>query len=99
MNRETIKATVSAAVVIVVNVAAMWGISIDADVWTSGICAVVALAANIYAIWHNHNFTAASQEGQQLTDAIKHGGGDLPVTADEVAFYADGDADETEAEG
>lgn len=99
MNKETIKATVSAAVVIIVNVAALWGISIDADVWTNGICAVIALAANIWAIWHNHNFTSAAQQGQQLTDAIKAGaeveyeidgtnGYDLPAEADEVDHYS-----------
>ena len=71
MNKETVKATVSAAVVIIVNVAALWGISIDADVWTNGICAVIALAANVWAIWHNHNFTAAAQKGQEVTDSIK----------------------------
>ena len=82
MNKETIKATVSAAVVIIVNVAALWGISIDADVWTDGICAVIALAANVWAIWHNHNFTIAAQQGQMLTDAIK--AGDEPDAADDL---------------
>ena len=47
------------------------------------------LAATIWGIWHNHNFTSAAQEGQLVTDGIKHGGGDLPDEADETSWEGD----------
>lgn len=83
---ETVKATISAAVVVIANVLAMVGITIDQGVVTDGICGVVMLAATVWGIWKNHNFTAAAQEGQLVTDAVKHGGGDLPADADETSW-------------
>ena len=71
---ETVKATISAAVVVIANVLAMVGITIDQGVVTDGICGVVMLVATIWGIWKNHNFTAAAQRGQEVTDAIKGAG-------------------------
>ncbi len=57
---------ISAIVVLIVNIAAIFGITLDQTVWFDGLCAIVALVANIWAIWKNHNFTDAALEGQQL---------------------------------
>lgn len=71
MNQETIKATVSAAVVVIANILSLWGITLDQGVVTDGICAVIMLVATVWGIWHNHNFTRAAQAGQEVTDAYK----------------------------
>lgn len=71
MNERT-KAIISAAVVIAVNVAAIYGISLDQGALTNGVCAVVEMVALLYAIWKNHNFTLAAAQGQMVTDKIKN---------------------------
>lgn len=68
---ERAKAVISAVVVLVANVAALWGVSIDQGVWVNGLCAVVTLAASVWAIWKNHNFTRAAQQGQLVTNRLK----------------------------
>ena len=68
---ERVKAIISAVVVLAVNIAAMYGISINAELWVNGLCAVVALVADIYAIWKNHNFTPEAQEAQKVLDELK----------------------------
>ena len=68
---ERTKAIISAIVVLVANIAALWGVSIDQGVWINGLCAIVMLVSSIWAIWKNHNFTFASQQGQIVTDEIK----------------------------
>ena len=71
MNERT-KALISAAVVIVVNFAAMYGISLDEGVLVDALCAIVDLVTMVYAIWTNHNFTFAAAQGQLVTDRIKN---------------------------
>lgn len=71
MNAQTIKAVVSAIVVIAVSVFSAFGIDIDGDMLTNIICAVILVGATIYGVWKNHNFTQAAQEGQKLIDEIK----------------------------
>lgn len=68
---ERTKAVISAIVVILANVASLWGVSIDQGVWVNGLCAIATLAASIWAIWKNHNFTRAAQQGQLVTNRIK----------------------------
>ena len=69
---ERWKAIFSAIGVIIVNAAALMGIDLgdgasiqDVLLW----CAWIASLA--WAIWKNHNFTAAAAEGQRVVDAIK----------------------------
>jgi hypothetical protein len=69
---ERTKAIISAIVVLVANVAALWGVSIDQGVWVNGLCAIVMLVSSIYAIWKNHNFSYAAQQGQLVTNRIKN---------------------------
>ena len=68
---ERTKAIISAAVVIIANAASFYGISVNQEVWVNGICAIVMLVSTIWAIWKNHNFTFAAQQGQLVTDEIK----------------------------
>lgn len=68
---ERTKAIISAIVILAVNIAAMFGVSLDANVWFSGLCAIVMLVTNIYAIWKNHNFTPEAQEAQRVLDELK----------------------------
>ena len=68
---EKTKAIISAIVVLIANLAALWGVSIDQGVWVNGLCAIVMLVSSIWAIWKNHNFTFAAQQGQLVTDELK----------------------------
>lgn len=76
---ETTKATIAALVVVIVNVAAMLGYSLDSDMLTQVISAVVLIIVTVLGCWKNFNFTAAAQAGQLVTDSLK-------------AAVADGDA-------
>ena len=69
---ERTKAIISAAVVIIVNVAAIYGISLDQGMLVNALCAIAELVALLWAIWKNHNFTFAAAQGQMVTDKIKN---------------------------
>jgi hypothetical protein len=69
---EKTKAIISAIVVLIANLAALWGVSIDQGVWVNGLCAVVMLVSSIWAIWKNHNFTKEAQQGQLVTNQLKN---------------------------
>lgn len=73
MNMETIKAIVSMAVVVLVQVSAFFGVAMEEETMTQAIFALVGLVSAIVAAWRNHNFTKAAQVGQKVTDAIKAG--------------------------
>lgn len=73
MNTETIKALLSAVGVIIVASLGAVGIDVDADALQNVLSAVLFLAAMIYGVWKNHNFTKAAQEAQKLLDSIKKG--------------------------
>lgn len=69
---ERIKAIISAAVVIIINVAALCGFDVgDGATLQNALLAIAALASWLWAIWKNHNFTDAAAEGQRVVDAIK----------------------------
>lgn len=68
---ERTKAIISAAVVIIVNVAAIYGISLDQGMLVNALCAIADLVAMLWAIWKNHNFTFAAAQGQMVVDKIK----------------------------
>ena len=68
---ERIKAIVSALVILVVNIAALLGYSIDADTTHQVLLLVVMVAATGWAIWKNHNFTDAAAEAQKYLDELK----------------------------
>ena len=69
---ERIKAIISAAVVIIVNVAALCGFDLgDGMNLQNALLAIAALISWVWALWKNHNFTDAAAEGQKVVDAIK----------------------------
>lgn len=68
---ERTKAIISAIVILAVNIAAMFGVSLDANVWFSGLCAIVMLVTNIYAIWKNHSFTPEAIKAQKYLEQLK----------------------------
>ena len=70
MNEKT-KAIISAIVVLIANLAALWGVSIDQGVWVNGLCAIVMLISSIWAIWKNHNFTQEAAEAQIVLNDLK----------------------------
>lgn len=73
MNQESMKAVVSAAVVVIVAALGAVGIDADADALQNVLSAALFLAATAYGVWKNHNFTQAAQEGQKVVAAIKSG--------------------------
>ena len=69
---ERWKAIFSAIGVIIVNAAALMGIDLGDGASIQDVllgCAWIASLA--WAIWKNHNFTAAAAEGQRVVDSIK----------------------------
>lgn len=71
---ETLKATISAIVLLCANVGLyIFGVQIDTDALTAILSGVGIAALTAYAAWKNHNFTHAAQEGQKITDGIKDG--------------------------
>ena len=69
---ERWKAIFSAIGVILVNAAALMGIDLGDGANIQDVLLGLAwLASLAWAIWKNHNFTAAAAEGQRVVDAIK----------------------------
>lgn len=69
---ERWKAIFSAIGVIIVNAAALLGIDVGDGAQIQDVLLGLAwLASLAWAIWKNHNFTAAAAEGQRVVDAIK----------------------------
>ena len=69
---ERWKAIFSAIGVIIVNAAALMGIDLGDGANIQDVLLGLAwLASLAWAIWKNHNFTAAAAEGQRVVDAIK----------------------------
>lgn len=85
---ERVKAIVSAAVVIAVEVAGICGVTLDSDTVTQVVSTVVIIAVTVYGIWKNHNFTGAAAAAQALLDGIKAG---VDMTAEADDRKGDGD--------
>jgi uncharacterized membrane protein len=68
---ETVKAVISAIVVFACAIGGALGFDLASDTVLQVVSAVVFLAALVWGVWKNHNFTQAAQEGQQLVDEIK----------------------------
>lgn len=69
---ERWKAIFSAIGVIIVNAAALMGIDLGDGANIQDVLLGLAWIASLaWAIWKNHNFTAAAAEGQRVVDAIK----------------------------
>lgn len=73
MNTETIKAVMSASVVLIVAGASLFGFDLDAGVVQNALSIVAFFVAFAWAIWKNHNFTKAAQIAQAVLKKIKAG--------------------------
>lgn len=71
MTTEQQKAFVTAAVTVIIQIAAIFGLTLDEATLSTIIGAVITLVTTAYAIWHNYNFTEAAGEGQKVTDMKK----------------------------
>ena len=70
---ERTKAIVSIIALIVVQIAALAGVQMDAGNLTEVIGSLVVVAATIWAAWKNHNFTDAAAAAQAMLDILKYG--------------------------
>lgn len=70
---ERTKAIVSITALIVVQVAALAGVQMDAGNLTDVIGSLVVVAATIAAAWKNHNFTDAAAAAQAMLYSLKNG--------------------------
>lgn len=77
INTETIKASVSAIVIIVVAFFSAIGIEVDSFELENVLGAAVFLIVTGYGVWKNHNFTSHAQEAQQYLEVLKAGDDNL----------------------
>lgn len=75
-----IQSIVSALALIIVEFAAVIGLSLDTDMVVDILSGIAFVAALVYGIWKNHNFTDAAIEAQKLLNALKD---DIPLQAGE----------------
>ena len=73
MGNETAKAVVAALFTVFAATLGALGINYDATILQNVLSAAVFLAATVFGVWKNFNFTRAAQEGQKVTDAVKRG--------------------------
>lgn len=94
---ERTKAIISIGALIVVQIAALAGVQMDAGNLTEVMGSLVVVCATIFAAWKNHNFTDAAAVAQGVLDSIK--GGTLPEDEAEVAEVAKAHSDSLKGEG
>ena len=71
-NKERIKAIISAVVIIFINIAALFGVNVtEGDALTNALLVIVDMAAVIWGIWKNHNFTPEAAIAQDYLDSLK----------------------------
>lgn len=88
---ETLKATISAAILVIANVALyVFGVQLDIDTMTQVAFSVAIAIVTTYGAWKNHNFTKAAQGGQQLTDLLKDGENAIIALVDEDGEVVEG---------
>jgi hypothetical protein len=73
ITKERIKAIISAAIILIINVATMFNISLDQDIMIKAMFSLVDLVAMIWAIWKNHNFTTEAIQAQGYLNNLKEG--------------------------
>ena len=67
-----IQSIISAIAVIIVEFAAVIGLSLDTDMIVDIISAVVFVIGLLYSLWKNHNITSAAIEAQRLLNSLKN---------------------------
>jgi len=68
---EKTKATISTAIILAVNIAALFGVSLDQGMVANVVFGLITIATTIYAAWKNHNFTPEAAQAQRLLDELK----------------------------
>lgn len=68
---ERVKATISAAVLLAVNILALFGVTLNLGVVQDVVFGAITIVATIYAAWKNHNFTPEAVEAQKVLDHLK----------------------------
>ena len=68
---ERTKAIASAAVILIVNIAGLFGITLDSNNVTQVTIGIIMLITIIYGIWKNHNFTSEAQKAQIYLNDLK----------------------------
>lgn len=73
MMDEKTKAVVSAAILLVVNVAALFGASLDLGMVQNVAFGLITIVTTLYGVWKNHNFTPEAVKAQAYLDDLKRG--------------------------
>jgi len=75
---EKTKATISAAILLAVNVAALFGASLDLGTVQNVVFGAITIVSTLYAAWKNHNFTPEAAQAQEYLNGLKdmRGGGE-----------------------
>lgn len=68
---EKTKATISAAIVLAVNIAALFGASLDLGTVQNVVFGAITIVTTLYAAYKNHNFTPEAAEAQAVLDELK----------------------------
>ena len=68
---ERTKAVVSAAIVLAVNIASLFGATLDLGMVQNVVFGIISIASTIYAIWKNHNFTDEAIDAQDYLNELK----------------------------
>ena len=68
---ERTKAIVSAAILLVVNVAMLFGASLDLGLVQNVVFGAISIGTTLYAAWKNHNFTPEAAQAQSVLDGLK----------------------------
>ena len=90
LNKESIVALARLVVALAASIATVFGWSLDADLWFNIVVTAIALFCLIRELWwKNNNVTAAAQEAQKITDAIKAG----ELEGEETTIYVEADED------
>lgn len=71
MTKEQQSALTAAIVVIVIQIAATFGLQIDEITATTLVGAIITILVTAFSIWHNFNLTKAAGKGQEVTDVEK----------------------------
>lgn len=68
---ERTKAVISSAIALIVNIAALFGASLDLGVIQNAVLTIVTAVTTLYVAWKNHNFTPEAQQAQRYLDELK----------------------------
>lgn len=73
MNKERLKAIVTIVVTAIVNIANVYGYSVDADPVINVVLSVLSALTIVYSWWKNQNVTDAAQRAQKYLKELKKG--------------------------